>query len=71
MADSSERNIIGILGGMGPVASAEFLKTIYEDQLDPDEQGAPIVMMYSDPTFPDRTKAFLASNNVNHPQSVF
>jgi len=44
---------------MGPLASAEFLKTIYERSLGGYEQDSPIVIMYSDPTFPDRTEQFL------------
>jgi len=53
--------VLGVLGGMGPLASAEFVKTIYEISGDmcAQEQDAPIVLMYSDPTFPDRTEAFL------------
>ena len=52
-----ERKVFGVLGGMGPQASAEFLKTIYEYSTGA-EQQFPIVMVYSDPTFPDRTAAF-------------
>ncbi|HWS55091.1 MAG TPA: amino acid racemase [Pyrinomonadaceae bacterium] len=51
---------LGILGGMGPVASAEFLKTVYEQNLGEREQTAPKVVMLSDPSCPDRTEAFLA-----------
>ena len=53
--------VLGILGGMGGLASAEFVKTIYElsGEVSPREQAAPVVLMYSDPTFPDRTEAFL------------
>jgi aspartate racemase len=51
---------IGIVGGLGPLASAEFLKTIYECNLEDCEQFSPKVYMFSDPTFPDRTEAFLA-----------
>jgi aspartate racemase len=53
--------ILGVLGGMGALASAEFVKTIYElsgEQSAP-EQSAPIVLLNSDPTFPDRTEALL------------
>ena len=56
-------NIIGILGGMGPLASAEFVKTIYEYNIGEREQESPVIMMYSDPTFPDRTEAFLAGSS--------
>jgi len=53
---------LGILGGLGPLASAEFLKTIYEYNLVDYEQQAPVVFVYSDPSFPDRTEAFLSNN---------
>src|SRR5215510_14138151 len=53
--------VLGVLGGMGPLASAEFAKTIYElsGEISMREQAAPVVLMYSDPAFPDRTEAFL------------
>ncbi len=54
------RPMLGVIGGMGPLASAEFLKTIYEQSLAGREQESPAVLMYSDPDFPDRTEAFLA-----------
>jgi aspartate racemase len=54
--------VLGIVGGLGPLASAEFLKTIYESSLREREQEAPKVIMYSDPSFPDRTEAILAGN---------
>lgn len=48
--------MLGILGGMGPLASAEFLKTIYECNSAHMEQDSPLCILYSDPTFPDRTE---------------
>jgi aspartate racemase len=56
-----EKPVLGVLGGMGPLASAEFIKTIYElsAEMCTREQSAPVVVMYSDPAFPDRTEAFL------------
>lgn len=53
--------VLGVLGGMGALASAEFVKTIYEfsGELSVPEQEAPIVLLYSDPTLPDRTEALL------------
>ena len=51
---------LGVLGGLGPLASAEFVKTIYEEGIDGIEQRSPRVRLVSDPTFPDRTTAFLA-----------
>jgi aspartate racemase len=47
---------------MGPLASAEFLKTIYENNTGSREQQSPLVVMYSDPTFPDRSESFLAGS---------
>lgn len=56
-----KKPVLGVLGGMGGLASAEFVKTIYElsGEVSPKEQSAPVVVMYSDPAFPDRTEAFL------------
>jgi aspartate racemase len=51
--------VYGVVGGMGPLASAEFLKTIYEFGMREREQDSPAVILYSDPSFPDRTTAFL------------
>jgi aspartate racemase len=55
------RPVLGVLGGMGGLASAEFVKTVYElsGEVCRREQDAPVVVMYSDPAFPDRTEAFL------------
>lgn len=57
------KSIIGVLGGMGPLASAEFVRTIYSYHRRGPEQDAPVVMLYSDPTFPDRTEALLRGAN--------
>jgi aspartate racemase len=51
--------IWGILGGMGPLASAEFLSSIYKLSLGRTEQNMPRLYLVSDPTVPDRTKAIL------------
>jgi aspartate racemase len=58
-----EREVLGIVGGLGPLASAEFVKTVYEYGIGDNEQDAPVVLLYSDPTFPDRTDAFLAGDS--------
>jgi len=60
MTVTEGREVLGILGGMGPLSSAEFLKTVYECTLGEREQDAPAVVMLSDPGFPDRTTAFLS-----------
>ncbi len=51
------KKLLGILGGMGPMASAEFLQSIYEFNASDREQESPACILYSDPTFPDRTEA--------------
>lgn len=52
------------MGGLGPLASAEFLKTIYQHAPATREQEMPVVFMHSDPTFPDRTEALLTGTGV-------
>lgn len=59
MKENGTGEILGVVGGMGALASAEFLKTVYEQNVGRDEQDAPVVIVYSDPTFPDRTETFL------------
>lgn len=62
-------NLLGILGGMGPLASAEFLQTIYEFNFAVVEQDLPACILYSDPTFPDRTEAISSGEDellINH-----
>ncbi len=55
--------VLGIVGGIGPLASAEFLKTIYEHSQVKAEQASAKVVMYSDPSFPDRTEFLLAGED--------
>jgi len=59
----NRRTPFGVVGGMGPMSSAEFVKTIYEYSLREREQDSPVVYLHSDPTFPDRTEAFLAGED--------
>ncbi len=63
MSRASGAGVYGVVGGMGPLASAEFLKTIYEFGLREREQNSPTVILYSDPSFPDRTTAFLKGDD--------
>ena len=51
--------ILGILGGMGVRASAEFTRTLYQHNVEGVEQDSPSLILFSDPTFPDRTESFL------------
>jgi aspartate racemase len=60
MIESGGAKILGVLGGMGPLASAEFMRTIYEHCAGRREQDWPRVVLDSDPSFPDRTEHLLA-----------
>jgi aspartate racemase len=50
---------LGVLGGMGCLASAEFTRTVYELNVCEREQDSPLVVLLSDPAFPDRTQTFI------------
>lgn len=52
------KGVWGIVGGMGGLASAEFVRSIYEYNPREIEQDSPVLILYSDSTFPDRTQAF-------------
>ncbi|HEV2863875.1 MAG TPA: amino acid racemase [Pyrinomonadaceae bacterium] len=56
------RKVLGVVGGMGPLASAEFVKTIYECGPARREQEAPAVVLLSDPSTPDRTELLLGGD---------
>ncbi|RQY11641.1 aspartate/glutamate racemase family protein [Burkholderia stagnalis] len=50
-----------VIGGMGPLASAEFVQTVYNQSLmGQDEQALPNLILLSDPDIPDRTTSFRA-----------
>jgi aspartate racemase len=49
----------GVVGGMGPLASAEFVNSIYRETASSTEQESPSVILISDPTVPDRTEYLL------------
>ncbi len=56
---SQERAIVGILGGMGPAATADlYMKIIAETPATVDQEHIPVVV-YADPRVPDRTEALL------------
>lgn len=53
--------LVGILGGLGPLVSARFLDVIYRVQgVYGKEQELPSIVLYSDPSIPDRTDCLLA-----------
>lgn len=63
MYNSSVKPVLGVLGGMGVLASSEFVQTIYDYNTHENEQECPPVILYSDPTFPDRTNALLSNSD--------
>jgi aspartate racemase len=56
------RKTLGILGGMGPLASLAFLRTIYEcNGVGPVEQAYPDIVLHSLSSVPDRTQCLLCN----------
>ncbi|MEU0947245.1 amino acid racemase [Streptomyces canus] len=53
------RPVLGVLGGMGPLASAEFVRNLYTSHAYGSEQELPRILLDSDPCLPDRTEAIL------------
>ncbi|WP_050514523.1 aspartate/glutamate racemase family protein [Streptomyces rimosus] len=49
--------LVGIVGGMGPLASTELLRTVYHSGDGRREQETPRVLLWSDPAVVDRTEA--------------
>jgi len=50
---------LGVMGGMGPAASAEFMKLMAEKAPASKDQEHPKIILYSNPTVPDRTAYIL------------
>lgn len=65
---------LGILGGMGPFASAAFLSSVYEAAArrarTSAEQALPRCLLDSDPTFPDRTRVICAGGDEEFAQRL-
>ncbi|MET1019118.1 MAG: amino acid racemase [Microterricola sp.] len=53
------RNIVGILGGMGPAATADFYTKLVRATPARSDQDHLRTLIWSDPTIPDRTGALL------------
>jgi aspartate racemase len=58
MASKTEKTL-GVLGGMGPAATAEFLRILARDAPAQRDQEHPRTLILSDPSIPDRTEAIL------------
>ncbi|MFJ9413841.1 aspartate/glutamate racemase family protein [Streptomyces sp. NPDC101227] len=53
--------MLGILGGMGPLATADFYRRLVERTPADTDQGHLPVLMWADPGVPDRTAALLGN----------
>ncbi|WP_336992774.1 aspartate/glutamate racemase family protein [Leucobacter sp. VD1] len=63
-----DRAVIGVLGGMGPAATADFYAKIVQATPAQRDQDHPRTLIWSDPSIPDRTGALLASGPHPGPQ---
>lgn len=54
---STHQHIIGVLGGMGPAATADFYTRLVALTPGPTDQDHPKVVIWADPTVPDRILA--------------
>src|SRR5215471_1599950 len=63
IADSADQDVVGVLGGMGPLASAGFIRTLYGTYRGRIEQETPVVLLWSNPKLGDRTKTFLQNGD--------
>ena len=53
--------ILGVYGGMGPAASAEFLRLLAAMAPAKKDQEHPVVYLYSNAQTPDRSSAFFGN----------
>jgi aspartate racemase len=58
--ESPSKNL-GVLGGLGPAAGAEFFRLLSEKASASKDQEHPVIFMISDPHIPDRTAAMLGN----------
>ncbi|MFF8867316.1 aspartate/glutamate racemase family protein [Streptomyces sp. NPDC015139] len=58
---------LGVLGGMGPAATAEFLRLLAARVPAADDQHHPRIVMLSDPSVPDRSTALTAGSDAPLP----
>jgi aspartate racemase len=54
---TTQRPVLGVLGGLGPLASAEFVRTVYGHCAGEHEQEFPALILRSDPSFDARSPA--------------
>ncbi len=59
MPDSAQSPLVGILGGMGPAATADFYSKLIAATPASSDQEHLRVMIWADPTVPDRSRAIV------------
>jgi aspartate racemase len=59
MNNGNYKPVLGVIGGMGPIASAQFVLTIYNLNKHLSEQQMPEVHLFSRPGITDRSQAML------------
>ncbi len=62
--------IIGILGGMGPLATAELFRRIVEKAPAEKDQDHPRIIIYNNPKIPDRTAFILGKGPDPRPELI-
>ncbi len=70
MSSDPTEKVLGILGGMGPAATAHFYQQLVAATPAQTDQDHPRVVIISDPTIPDRTKYLLGSGPDPWPKLV-
>lgn len=62
----AERNILGVIGGLGPIATAHFMELVINmTDVDTDQQHLPMIV-YNMPFIPDRT-AYILDHSKDDP----
>ncbi|NJE10302.1 amino acid racemase [Thermococcus sp. MAR1] len=62
--------VIGILGGMGPLATAELFRRIVEKTPAKRDQDHPRIIIYNNPKIPDRTAFILGNGEDPRPELI-
>lgn len=62
------RTILGVLGGMGPAATAEFMRLLTALAPASCDQEHPVVYVYGNPQLPDRSTAIMGKGPSPEPQ---
>ncbi|MGI6075038.1 MAG: aspartate/glutamate racemase family protein [Pyramidobacter sp.] len=63
-----KNTILGVFGGLGPAASAEFMRLLAELAPAKCDQEHPLVYVYDDPQIPDRSTAIMGNGPSPEPQ---